>query len=65
MVNMALFALTNGLASTKLMVIGPQVVEAESRDWAGIIMSFYLMGGIGFGSVAASFGMSHLSFPSH
>jgi equilibrative nucleoside transporter 1/2/3 len=55
--NMAVFAITNGYASTLLMMFGPSMVEDHELERTGIIMGTHLVGGIFFGSVIASFAM--------
>lgn len=61
-VNMALFAFTNGYNSTLLMIYGPTGVQNEHKERAGIIMSFHLVGGIFAGSLVA-IGMGKINFP--
>ena len=56
-VNMALFAFTNGYNSTLAMIFGPSLVGNADKEVAGIIMSFHLIGGIFAGSLIASFAM--------
>ena len=59
--NMALFAITNGYNSTLLMIYGPMMAKEEHREKAGIIMGFNLVGGIFFGALVA-LGMGQLEF---
>ena len=59
--NMALFAFSNGYNSTLLMIYGPQFADENSKERAGILMSFHLVGGIFFGSLIASFGMKEIN----
>lgn len=56
-VNMAIFAITNGYNSTLLMMFGPSMVESHELERTGIIMGTHLVGGIFFGSIIASFAM--------
>lgn len=56
-VNMMVFALTNGYNSTLLMIYGPSIVRDEHKERAGMTMSFHLVGGIFAGSLIATFGI--------
>ncbi|CAI2366910.1 unnamed protein product [Moneuplotes crassus] len=56
--NMAIFALTNGYNSTLCMVYGPSCTDKNSKERAGIIMSLHLVGGIFGGSLISSFLMT-------
>lgn len=56
-INMILFAFTNGYGSTLNMIYGPMLVQDEHKEKGGMIMAFHLVGGICFGSfVAIAFG---------
>lgn len=55
--NMALFALTNGYNSTLLMIYGPTLARDVDKERAGLFMSFHLVGGIFIGALIASFAM--------
>ena len=59
--NMALFAITNGYNSTLLMIYGPMMAREKHREKAGIIMGFHLAGGIFFGALVA-LGMGQFAF---
>ena len=58
--NMALFALTNGYNSTLAMIYGPGFTDDKSKETGGLIMSFHLVGGIFVGALIASFGMDKI-----
>lgn len=51
--NITLFAVTNGFASTCLMIFGPMSVERGSKDNAGSLMGMGLVFGILCGTVVA------------
>jgi hypothetical protein len=58
-INISLFALTNGYVSTLLMIYGPMAVKQDiDREKAGQIMSFSLVFGIFIGTVIASYGLA-------
>ncbi len=61
MVNMVIFAFTNGYCSTLAMIYGPNDF-AQQPDVAGKIMAFYLTFGIFMGTVVAQVLMAPL-FP--
>jgi hypothetical protein len=46
LLNMALFALTNGYATGINMSFAPQVVDEEEKETSGFVMSFTLTLGI-------------------
>ena len=50
---MALFALSNGYVSTRLMMIGPAKVPMEQQEVAGTIMVAFLVTGLALGSAAS------------
>ena len=60
MINIILFAFTNGYCSTLAMIYGPMVVNDNEREKSGQIMSFHLVFGIFLGSLVAEFGMGPL-----
>ena len=62
LINMALFAFTNGHASTLCMCFGPERVDDEDKELAGFVMGFSLCGGIFFGALLATFGMGKIDF---
>lgn len=51
--NMALFALTNGFATSINMGLGPSLCNDEEKETAGFMLSFPLGGGILLGSFLA------------
>lgn len=58
--NMALFAITNGYNSTLCMIYGPTLADEANKERAGLIMNFHLVGGIFAGSLIASFAMDKI-----
>ena len=62
LVNMALFALTNGHVVTVCMCSGPDRVTKEDRELAGFIMGFSLSAGIFVGALIATFGLERINF---
>jgi len=52
-VNVGLFALTNGFATSALFILAPEQVSSEKREIAGFVMMFSLQFGITFGSFLA------------
>jgi len=62
--NMGLFAFSNGYNSTLNMIFGPMNVKDEHKEKAGMIMAFHLVGGIFAGSlVALLLGMVNFPVP--
>jgi len=62
MINIILFAFTNGYGSTLNMIYGPMCVWDEHKEKAGMIMGFHLVGGICFGSFVA-IALQNLQYP--
>ncbi|CAI2362582.1 unnamed protein product [Moneuplotes crassus] len=58
--NMALFAVTNGYNSTLCMMYGPSQTDKNSKERAGIIMSFHLLGGVFVGALISTFVMVYV-----
>jgi hypothetical protein len=56
-VNIWLFAATNGYNMAVIMLFGPQKVKAIDKERAGLIMNFHLIGGVWIGTVFAAFVM--------
>ena len=52
-INMALFALTNGWATSANMILAPMQAEAEEKETAGFLMTFPLTFGILCGTFLA------------
>ena len=52
-VNMSLFAFTNGYWGTCLMIFGPNWVNHKGKEKTGMIMNIHLVGGIFIGSLFA------------
>lgn len=46
LINMSIFALTNGYATTVNMALAPQICKEDEKETAGFIMNFPLMFGI-------------------
>lgn len=59
-VNMFLVSTTNGYVVSLIMMYGPQVVPQKDKERAGMVMNFYLIGGVVFGATIAAFGMSEI-----
>jgi hypothetical protein len=53
--NMILFALSNGYNGTLLMIYGPQEVDTEYKESAGMVCNLHLLGGIFMGCLFATF----------
>lgn len=45
-VNIWLFAATNGYNTAAVMLLGPQQVRSKDKERAGLIMNFHLIGGV-------------------
>lgn len=52
---MFLFALSNGYVSSRLMMVAPSFVPAADQQLAGMMMAFFLVIGLGLGSVTSFF----------
>lgn len=65
LVNISLFALTQGYNTSLLMIYGPQSVQDHQKEKAGMIMNFHLMGGLCTSSMLSAFVMSHIPQNSH
>ena len=61
-INMIVFAFTNGYGSTLTMMYAPSLVKDEHKEKAGMMMAFHLVGGIALGSFVA-IGFSKLTPP--
>ena len=53
-VNMSLFAFTNGYWGNWLMIYGPNWVNHKGKEKAGMMMNIHLVGGIFIGSLIAT-----------
>ena len=59
-VNMIIFAITNGYGSTLHMMYGPEPVRDKDKPVAGFTMSCHLLAGIFIGSLIADFGFEKI-----
>jgi equilibrative nucleoside transporter 1/2/3 len=50
---MFVFALTNGYVSSRLMMVAPSFVKPEDQQLAGMLMAFFLVVGLGLGSITS------------
>lgn len=61
--NMFLLSLTNGYNTAALLQIGPHVVDIVDKERVGLLLNNHFAIGSCIGTVAAAFGMSHISSP--
>lgn len=58
--NIWLFAATNGYNVGIVMLLGPKQVEARDKERAGMLMNFHLVGGVVVGAIFAALIMSRV-----